>query len=138
MLPDGYLVALHFQGTLEDGSVFDSSWGRSPRYFVLGRQQMIPAFEAQVREMSVGENRTFTLTPAEAYGDHDPALVWEVPAAEAPQGAKPGNEVQLTGGRPGIIRSVGPETVVVDGNHPLAGKTLRFEVELVSAALAAS
>lgn len=138
MLPDGYLVALHFQGTLANGSVFDTSRGRSPRYFVTGRQQMIPAFEAQVRAMAPGESRTFTLTPDDGYGDHDPALVWEVPASEAPAGVKPGDEVQLSGGRPGIIRKVTAETVVVDGNHPLAGKTLHFEVELISAVPAAS
>ena len=133
MVHDGDLVELHFHGTLDNGEVFDTSRGRSPRYFVLGRGQLLPAFEAQVREMSPGDRRSFTIPSADAYGAHDPSLVFVVPRAEAPETVAPGDEVQLTGGRPGTITSVDPETVSVDGNHPLAGQTLHFEVELLSA-----
>ena len=137
MLHDGYLVELHFHGTLDNGEVFDTSWGRSPRYFVLGRSQLIPAFEAHVRQMAPGDRRSFTVTSSDAYGDHDPALVFVVPRAEAPEGVVAGDMVQLTGGSPGTITALSPETVTVDANHPLAGQTLHFEVELLSAKPAA-
>jgi peptidylprolyl isomerase len=132
LLYDGDLVELHFHGTLDNGQVFDTSRGRSPRYFVLGRGQLIPAFDAQVRHMVPGELRTFTIAVTDAYGDRDPSLVFVVPRNEAPDGAVPGDMVQLTGGRPGTITAVDPEIVTVDANHPLAGQTLHFEVELLS------
>ena len=133
MLHDGDLVELHFHGTLDDGTVFDSSRGRRARMFVLGRGQMIPAFEERLRSLSPGESARFTISSDEAYGPHEPSLVFEAPRDEAPEGVQPGDMVQLSGGRPGAIVAVGEQSVTVDGNHPLAGQALHFEVEIVSA-----
>jgi FKBP-type peptidyl-prolyl cis-trans isomerase 2 len=133
MLRDGDLVELHFHGTLDDGSVFDSSRDRRARVFVIGRGQLIPAFEAQLRDMSVGERRSFRLEAGEAYGDRDPSLVFEVPRDDAPPDAAIGDEIPVTGGRPAIVTAIGDHTVTLDGNHPLAGHALNFDVEVTSA-----
>lgn len=132
MPEDGDLVALHFHGTLDDGTVFDTSKGRSARYFVIGRGQLIPAFEGAVRSMRSGDMLRIRLEPDEAYGDHDPSLVLTAPRAEADAGAKVGDEVSLSGGRPARIVALTPTTVLVDANHPLAGFALNFEIELIS------
>ncbi len=132
MWRDGDLVEFHFTGTLDDGTTFDTSEGRRARMFVLGRGQLIPAFEAVLRAMQVGERRRFRLEPAEAYGEPDPALVIEAPAGELPQGARVGDEVPLSGGRPALVTRIDATTATLDANHPLAGQALTFEVELLS------
>ncbi len=132
MLHDGDLVEFHFHGTLDDGTVFDSSRGRRARVFVMGRGQLLPAFEAQLRTMSPGERRSFRLDALEAYGLPDPAAVTRVSLGEAPEGARAGDEVQLTDGRPARVVEVTAEAVTVDANHPLAGRALRFEVDLLA------
>jgi FKBP-type peptidyl-prolyl cis-trans isomerase 2 len=132
MWHDGDLVEFHFEGALDSGAVFDTSRGRRARVFVLGRGQLIPAFEAQLREMAAGERRRFRIEAADAYGEHDPALVVEAPRAEAPEGVTAGDEVPLTGGRPATVVAVSGDMVTLDANHPLAGQALTFEVELVA------
>jgi len=133
MLRDGDLIELHFQGTLDSGEVFDTSRGRRPRMFVLGRGQLLPAFEAAIKCMSPGETLQFRLSPEEAYGPHDPTLVLDLPRAEAPADAKEGDQVQLTLGRPATILRLQGDTVTIDANHQLAGLSLNFEVEILSA-----
>jgi FKBP-type peptidyl-prolyl cis-trans isomerase 2 len=135
---DGDLVELHFHGTLDDGSVFDTSRGRRPRFFVLGRGQLLPAFEAALESMAVGETRAFRIEVEEAYGPVDPASIYRVPKIEAPDGAGVGDMLQLTDGRAATVTAVEADTVTVDANHPLAGCALNFEVELISARPAAT
>ncbi len=130
---DGDLVELHLHGTLDSGAVFDSSRGRRPRVFVLGRGQLLPAFEAAIKGMTPGETLRFRVPAEEAYGPHDPTLVIDVPRAEAPAGAKVGDMVQLTNGRPALIVRVEGDIVTIDANHQLSGLDLNFEVELLSA-----
>lgn len=132
MPDDGDLVEVHFHGTLDDGSVFDTSRGRRARVFVIGRGQLLPAFEAALRPLRAGERTTLRLEPAEAYGLVNADEIYRVPLAEAPAGARPGDQVQLTDGRPATITAVEGDTVTVDANHPLAGCVLHFEIELVS------
>jgi len=132
MPADGDLVELHFHGTLDDGHVFDTSRGRSARFFVLGRGQLLPAFEATVRAMAPGDTRTLRIEAADAYGPHDPALVYTRPREEAPESAEVGQMLQLADGRPAAITALNATTVTVDANHPLAGQALTFEVELIS------
>lgn len=132
MPADGDLVELHFHGTLDDGSVFDTSRGRHPRFFVLGRGQLLPAFEAALHPMAVGETRTFRIEVDDAYGPVDPAAIYRVPKVEAPEGVSVGDMLQLTGGRAATVTAVEGETVTVDANHPLAGCALNFQVELIS------
>ena len=132
MLNDGDLVTLHYRGTLDSGEAFDSSHGRRPRSFVIGRGQLVPGFEAALRRMSPGETVTVRIESHEAYGDRREDHVYEVPIDDAPEGLKPGDDVQMAGGAPAIVAEVTERVVRLDANHPLAGLTLTFEIELLS------
>lgn len=132
MLQSGDLVEIHFHGTLDGGEVFDSSRGRTPRYFVIGAGQLLPAFERALLELSPGKPRHIRLEPDDAYGSRDPELVFEAPRREAPPDAQVGDEVALVGGRPARISGLTADLVTVDANHPLAGLALNFEIELLS------
>ena len=134
---DGDIVDVHYTGTLEDGSEFDSSEGRDPLQFTLGAGQMIPGFERAVYGMKVGETKTVTIPAAEAYGPHDEDLVMEVDRDELPEGMEPAVGMQIgiayEGGQQGqaTIVEVTETTVTLDANHFLAGKDLIFEIKLV-------
>ncbi len=133
MLADDTLVELHVHGTLDDGTVFDSSRGRRAKVFVLGRGQMLPTLESLLRSMHPGERRQVHLEPDQAYGALDPSLQYRVPRSEAPPGVAIGDMLQLTSGRPATVVAADVQSVTVDANHPLAGRALDFEVELLSA-----
>jgi peptidylprolyl isomerase len=130
-------VRVHYTGKLADGTIFDTSSGQPPLEFVLGRQQMIPGFEAAVLGLSPGERRDATLPPDQAYGPHHPQLVIEVERSKYPPDLTPqlGQRLTITGqdGRSAVVTvvAIGERTVTLDGNHPLAGKDLIFSVELV-------
>jgi peptidylprolyl isomerase len=134
----GDTVQVHYTGTLLDGSVFDSSKGRSPLGFKVGAGQMIPGFDSAVVGMAVGETKFATLAPAEAYGESDPNYIMQVPIADVPEDISPEVGMQLTltdeSGRPTnvLVTEVTPEYIVLDANHDLAGKTLVFEITMVS------
>lgn len=132
MPASGDRVMVHYTGTLDDGSEFDSSRGREPLEFELGSSQVIPGFESAVEPLSVGDSTTFRLEPGDAYGEVQADLVFAVPVANAPEGLTSGDSVQLATGQPAKVISVSGETVQVDANHPLAGQALTFSVELVS------
>lgn len=138
---EGKKVKVNYKGTLEDGSVFDSSEGKDPIEFEIGGKQVVPGFENAVKGMKVGEKKSVTLEPKDAYGDQNPQLIQDVPMDALKQsGIKP--EVGMVLGiqhpkmpgqqLPAKIMEVGKETVKMDLNHPLAGKTLTFNVELLS------
>ena len=133
----GDTVRAHYTGTLEDGTVFDSSREREPLEFVLGKGMLIPGFEAAVEGREVGETVTVTIAPEDAYGETDPELLFTVPRAQVP------DHIPLTVGVPlqlsneqgqmdVTITEVGADEITLDANHPLAGKTLTFEIEIVS------
>lgn len=131
-------VALHYKGTLTDGEQFDSSEGREPLKFEVGAGQVIPGFDKAVVGMAVEESKTFTVASAEAYGDVNDELVYEVPKSSIPGDLKP-HEGQrlvsnLSDGRqiPVTVTKVADETITLDANHPLAGKDLTFEIKIVS------
>ena len=132
MLRDGDLVQLHFTGTLDDGTIFDSSLGRSARFFVVGRGQLLAAFESAIRPLSAGERTSFRLEPQEAYGPHDTDLVYEVRLADDAEPPRAGEEVEVTGGVPARVLRVDGDHATVDANHPLAGRALNFDVEILS------
>ncbi len=131
-------VKVHYTGTLEDGTVFDSSREGEPLGFRLGDRQVIQGFEDAVLGLEPGQSRTATIAPDEAYGSRRDDLVVEVPRDQVPPEVQPevGLQLQLTleDGRqiPVVVTSVTSASVVLDANHPLAGETLIFEVELVS------
>jgi len=136
---DGNTVSVHYVGKLADGELFDSSRDReAPISFEVGAGTMIQGFESSVLGMTVGETKTIILTPQEAYGESDPTRVQAVPrTAFAPQmefeeGAVVQGHTDV--GMPFMakIQSFSEDEVVLDLNHPLAGKTLNFEIEVVS------
>ena len=136
----GETVAIHYTGTLADGSQFDSSEGRDPLRFTLGSGQIIAGLDAAITGMSQGEKKSVTIAAAEAYGDHRPEAVQAVPRAqipaEIPLEVGGGLQVQTPDGRtiPVTVTSVTDEEVTLDANHPLAGKDVTFAVELVEIA----
>lgn len=134
---DGQTVAIHYTGALEDGSVFDSSEGRDPLEFTLGAGQVIPGFESAVRNLAVGEATKTTIPPEEAYGDRREDMIIKLDRSQFPPEADPevGLQVYLQAGEqpvPATIVAVQDESIVLDANHQLAGKTLVFDIELVS------
>ena len=140
MSNEGKSVKVHYVGTLDDGTKFDSSRDRGePIAFTCMAGQMIPGFDAAVNEMEVGETRTVKIPAAEAYGEFDPAHVHVIKLEEMPffKEMQVGQHVMLTmaDGRPVPAKATAKdeETITLDMNHELAGKDLTFEIELVEA-----
>ena len=137
MASDGDTVRVHYTGTLEDGTTFDTSVGREPLEFTLGEGKMIPGFEKAVYGLQVGKSKTVTIPTEEAYGPHRDDLVIVVEREQLPANLHPKVDQQLqmqqTDGRTAvvIVTDVSETTITVDANHPLAGKDLIFEIELV-------
>lgn len=133
----GDTVAVHYTGTLESGDVFDSSQGRDPLEFEVGGGQVIPGFDQAVTGLGVGETREVEIAPEQAYGEPREDLVVDVERDQFPEDADPavGQQVQVQvapgQNRVATIREIGDEAIKLDLNHPLAGKTLKFDVELV-------
>ena len=129
----GDQVSVHYVGTLTDGTEFDASRPRgSTLDFTVGAGQMIPGFDAAVVGMAVGETKTVTLPPAEAYGEVDPAGLIEVPLADLPEGVEVGTQLTSQTGQVVEVMEINGDTAIVDFNHRLAGETLVFEIEMVS------
>jgi len=134
----GDIVKIHYTGTLEDGKQFDSSEGREPLQFELGAGQVVPGFDKAVSGMTVGDTKSVTIAPEDAYGERNEQAVQEVPKSALPEELEPeagmmlqaqnqnGQPVQLT------VVAVNDESITVDANHPLAGKTLNFDINLVA------
>lgn len=133
----GDTVRVDYTGTLSDGTEFDSSRDRGPLEFTIGAGQMIPGFDAAVNGMKVGEKKTVTIPPEQAYGNYSEDMVLVVPRSELPPDITPevGLKLQMqsnTGATAiATITEVAPDTVTLDANHQLAGKSLTFEIELV-------
>lgn len=133
---NGDTVSVHYTGTLADGSVFDSSRGRDPLQFTVGEGRVIPGFDAAVSGMAVGEEKKVTIPADQAYGPHRPELMVEVDRAQFPADLHPeiGQQLQLSrGGQVFVVtvRDLSDGSVLLDGNHPLAGQDLTFALELV-------
>lgn len=132
----GDKVKVEYEGKLEDGTVFDSSKAQGKLLeFVLGSGQVVKGFDKAIEGMKVGQEKSFTLEPSEAYGDPNPKLVQKVPRDKLPkEELKPGMMLAVglpTGQQlPAIIKKVEKDVVTIDFNHPLAGKTLKFKVKL--------
>ena len=137
---NGNTVSVHYTGTLNDGTQFDSSRGRDPLSFQVGDGQVIPGFDNAVVGMTVGESKTFTIPADEAYGAKKEEAIQEVSKTRFPEGydAQVGQTVtgQNEAGQnfQAQIIAEAEETVTLDFNHPLAGHDLTFDVELVSVA----
>jgi peptidylprolyl isomerase len=133
----GDKVQLHYTGKLDDGTQFDSSAGREPLEFDVGGGQIIPGLDKAVEGMAVGDAKSVRIPAEEAYGSRHEQLVQEVPRSALPEGIEPTVGMRLQTPGPDdqpiqlVVTAVGEETITVDGNHPLAGEALNFDIELV-------
>ncbi len=133
----GDSVKVHYTGKLDDGTVFDSSMGRDPLEFELGSGQVIKGFDQAIIGMEPEESKTTTIAADEAYGPHQPELVVNVDRDRFPENLDPevGQHLQMRqeGGRVigVVVADVSESEVTLDANHPLAGKDLTFDIQLV-------
>ena len=131
----GDTVRVHYEGRFEDGEVFDTSKDREPLEFVAGSDQLIPGFSKAILGMAVGDSKTVTMPPAEAYGDHDPERVQQADLDVLPDGVKVGDRLEAQSGEHKIfveVTKLDDKGATLDANHPLAGKTLVFDIEIHS------
>ena len=138
LIKPGDTVRIHYTGTLEDGTVFDSSTGRPPLEFTVGSGQIIRGLDRALPGMAVGERKTVTIAPEDAYGPRREGATQNVPRDLFPTEIplEVGTALQMRGadGRPisVTITEVTADSVTLDANHRLAGKTLLFAFEIVS------
>jgi peptidylprolyl isomerase len=134
----GDTVRIHYTGTLDDGTEFDSSAGRDPLEFALGSGQVIPGFDSAVDGMAVGESKSVTIDPEQAYRQRHEQLVQQVPMSAFPEDMELAVGMQLQSQSPDgrvmnlVVTEVEDDAVTVDANHPLAGQALTFAIELVA------
>lgn len=134
----GKTLRVHYKGTFNDGTKFDSSYDRGePLEFVCGAGQMIKGFDAAVADLELGAEVDIHLLPAEAYGEADPAAIFTMPIAKLPGSEKleVGQRVYLTNqlGQPVpvLVTEKDDTNITFDANHEMAGKELNFHIELV-------
>ena len=138
---NGDTVTVHFTGKLEDGKVFDTSKDGKPLEFTIGSDTMMPGFEKGVLGMQVGDTKTITVEPQDGYGKRHDELLVSVKKGDLNKDVNPavGQAVQLK--KPegdsyftAFVTEIGEESITIDANHPLAGRTLTFDLELVAIA----
>jgi FKBP-type peptidyl-prolyl cis-trans isomerase 2 len=134
-IKSGDKVKVHYTGMFEDGQVFDSSYGRQPLEFVVGAGQVIPGFEEEILGLEVGDKKRFTIPYEKAYGPSRDDLKFSVQRNVLPEDVNVGDllEVHQLDGNFFVVRvdELGDEVAILDANHPLAGKILVFEVEII-------
>jgi FKBP-type peptidyl-prolyl cis-trans isomerase SlpA len=136
-IKNGDNVSVNYTGKLEDGTVFDTSLmeGREPLNVTLGKGQLIPGFENGLIGMAIGETKTIEIEPDNAYGSVKTELIAEVEKNKVPDTVKVGDTLQGQneyGPINVVVLEIKDETVLLDANHPLAGKKLIFDLEVVS------
>lgn len=129
-------VTVHYTGKLEDGTIFDSSVesGREPLKAQLGQGQLIPGFENGLMGMTVGEKKTISIKSVDAYGEPNDQYITEISKDMIPPDAEVGAMLQANGPNGTfnvVVKEIKDTTVVLDANHPLAGKDLIFEIEVI-------
>ena len=133
----GDTIRVHYTGKLEDGQEFDSSSSRDPLQFEVGAGSVIKGFENAVVDLKPGDKNTVTIVPEEAYGERDENLLIKMPKKSVPEGVTPevGMRLQLANQQgqavPVVVTEVLDDSLRLDANHPLAGKTLVFDIEVV-------
>jgi peptidylprolyl isomerase len=135
----GDTVRVHYHGTLEDGVVFSSTYEeKEPFEFTLGKDSVLPSFEKAVIGMNEGDTKTISVPPESAYGQHKKEFVFVMDKAQAPVDLKleVGKRLQVRSneGTPALatITAITADSVILDANDPLAGKTLKFKIELIT------
>lgn len=135
MIKQGNKVKVHYTGRLSDGEVFDSSDGRDPIEFEVGTSQVIKGFEEAVLGLNVGDKATVTIQPENGYGMVREDLIISVGKDQVPEGVEVGSQLQGLGenGQPFnvTVRKIDEDSVTLDANHPLAGKVMEFEIDVV-------
>ena len=135
---DGNVVQVNYIGTLDDGTEFDNSYERGePIAFVVGGDQVLPAFSQGILEMEVGEKRTLRMSAEEGYGERRDDAIQVFPRESFPEDMEfqVGMQVQgegPNGSFPAVVTAIASNGITIDANHPLAGNDLNFEIELVS------
>jgi len=133
----GDTVKVHYEGLLDDGSVFDSSIGGEPFEFVIGQEMVIPGFENAVVGMSVGETKSVEIPPEEGFGDYSEDLQITLERSQLPTNIdpKPGMRLEIRFQEGDIryffVRELTEDDVTLDGNHPLAGQEIGLKIELL-------
>ncbi len=133
----GDTVHVHYRGTFEDGSEFDSSAGSDPLVFTIGAGEVIPGFESAIEGMATGDRKKETIAARNAYGERHDELVFTVGRDQMPEGEIEVGDMLRVGFPDGSsanvqVAAIDQSTVTLDANHPFAGKDLTFELELVS------
>ncbi len=136
---EGNIVHIHYTGSLDDGSIFDSSEGRDPLQFTIGGGQVIAGFEEAALQLEPGESIIVTIPAEKAYGESHPEMIATIKREQLPPELNPvtGDQLQMQGpAGPLVVRVIedSPESITIDANHALAGKDLTFKIELVSIA----
>ncbi|MEM3126998.1 MAG: peptidylprolyl isomerase [Candidatus Woesearchaeota archaeon] len=136
IVKNGDKIKVHYTGTLDDGTQFDTSEGREPLEFEVGSGQLIQGFDTAVVGMKVGDEKNIKLKPEQAYGQPNPELLQKLPFTKRPDfDPKPGQVLTLQDPMGRVIRAfikeVGEDSITVDLNHPLAGKSLNFRIKVV-------
>ncbi len=133
-ISNGNVVGIDYSLHLGDGEVVDASAPGEPLTYLQGEGQIVPGLESALEGLDVGDRKQVVVAPAEGYGEHDARGIQEVPKGAFPPDFDPNPGMELTAEGPQgepvpfVIREVRPETVLIDLNHPLAGKTLHFDV----------
>ncbi len=131
-------VSVHYTGTLDNGEVFDSSKGREPLAFVVGAGQMIAGFDEAVEGMKLNEVKKVRMEASQAYGEVNEDMIQKIDRKQLPEELKPAVGQQLVSQSPDghemvvTVTASDEDSITIDANHPLAGKALTFEIELVS------
>jgi len=134
----GSKVKVYYTCKLKDGTVVESNIGKAPLEFVVGKGKMIKGFDTALVGMDLGQTKSVVFKPAEAYGPKDPSLVWTVSVEDLPLGTtiEPGIELSFLradGSQvEGRIDKIEGSQITIDGNHPLAGRNLTFEIKLTA------
>jgi FKBP-type peptidyl-prolyl cis-trans isomerase 2 len=133
----GDTIKIHYHGRLSDGTTFDSSAGRDPLEFTVGSGSVIKGFDDGVQGMVVGDKKTIEIPFVHAYGPEDPSMIVEFPVDRLPEDLKPEVGMQLNMNNaeghqfPVVITEINDQHIILNANHPLAGKDLIFDLELV-------
>ena len=136
---DNMDVGLEYTLTV-DGQVVDTTEGRETFHYIHGQQQVIPGLEKELSGLHIGDSKELTIAPADAYGDIDPSAIVEIPKSQLPSDIAPEVGMTLRGvsqegvGFQARVKELKGDNVVLDLNHPLAGKTLNFKVKVINIA----
>lgn len=129
-------VTLHFELSLEDGQIVDSNFAQIPASFVFGDGSLLPDFELALLGMSVGQEASYVMSPEKAFGAHNTSNLQRMPRSQFTMDLEEGMVVSFADMKknelPGVIADIGEKEVVVDFNHPLAGRSLTFRVQIVA------